>query len=119
MQSRLSFLAASRAVELEHVRLQALLGPFFAVALLAFKLEDDRAVDQAIDRGHGGHRVLEDLIPLTEELTAASERIETRNSRTATAPCRLAAPVFDGSAKCVAAVAVTAPALRIRSADSI
>jgi len=31
----------------------------------------------------------------------------------------LAAPVFDASARCVAAVAVTVPVLRIRSADSI
>jgi DNA-binding IclR family transcriptional regulator len=31
----------------------------------------------------------------------------------------IAAPVFDASAKCVAAVAVTVPVIRIRSADSI
>src|SRR5258707_272176 len=40
---------------------------------LAGQLDDDRMVDEPIDRGGGGHRVLEDPIPLAEHQVAGDD----------------------------------------------
>ena len=40
---------------------------------LAGHLEDDRVVDEPIDRGGGGHRILEDPIPFAEHKIAGDD----------------------------------------------